>query len=96
LLDSGADVVVHDPIAGYGFSRLVTDEPLFADDMYGALEGADALVVVTDWKAYREADLAEVMRRMRGNVVVDGRNIWAGVKRPEQMDYDGIGLGTQR
>ncbi|MFO8072744.1 MAG: UDP-glucose/GDP-mannose dehydrogenase family protein [Polyangia bacterium] len=96
LLDSGAEVVVHDPIAGPGFARLITDEPLFADDMYEALEGADALVVVTDWKAYRQADLAEVMRRMRGNAVVDGRNIWADVERPEQMEYDGIGLGTQR
>ncbi len=93
LLENGARVRAHDPIAMAAFARMVTDEPVFCDDMYDALDGADALVIVTDWEAYRSADLGEVSRRMRGRVVIDGRNIWSDVERPADMDYSGIGLG---
>ncbi len=94
LLEAGATVRAHDPIAVPNFKRLVSDAPLYIDDMYEAVEGADALIVVTDWKAYKEASLAEIEKRLKGNVVVDGRNIWSAIERPASWSYEGIGLGN--
>jgi len=95
LLESGARVVVHDPIANEQFARLVTDEPEFAEEPLAALDGAEALLLITDWKVYREADLADVARRLKGDkVVIDARNAWAELERPGELKYEGIGLGT--
>lgn len=93
LLEAGAEVWAHDPIAHPNFARLVTDAPHFVDNMYDALDGADALIVVTDWDDYKKADLAKIETSMKGNVVVDGRNIWAHSERPATWRYEGIGLG---
>ncbi len=94
LIDAGANVQAHDPIAMPGFKRLVTDTPTYVEDMYEALDGADALVIVTDWKAYKDVDLEEVNRRFKGDVVIDGRNIWTDKELPESWQYEGIGLGN--
>ncbi|MDJ0766411.1 MAG: UDP-glucose/GDP-mannose dehydrogenase family protein [Myxococcota bacterium] len=93
LLDAGATLRAHDPIAISNFRRLITDKPTYVTDMYEALDGADALIIATDWDAYRRADIAEVSKRLKGNVVVDGRNIWADADLPATWQYDGIGLG---
>lgn len=93
LLEAGANVRAHDPIAIPNFRRLVTDKPTFKEDMYATLDGADALIVVTDWKAYKEADLNVIETRLKGNIVVDGRNIWSDSERPTSWKYSGIGLG---
>jgi UDPglucose 6-dehydrogenase len=94
LLAAGAKVRAHDPIAMPNFKQLVTDAPLFVNDPYDALDGADALIVVTDWNAYKEADLNEVTKRLKGNTIIDGRNIWAHQERPADWQYEGIGLGN--
>jgi UDPglucose 6-dehydrogenase len=94
LLEEGATVKVHDPIAMPAFKKLVTDRVLFSDDMYDALSGADALLIITGWKAYAEANLNEVAKRLNGTVVIDGRNVWAERERPARLAYEGIGLGT--
>lgn len=93
LLEAGAQVRAHDPIAIPNFRRLVSDQPTFKEDMYATLDGADALVLVTDWKAYKEADLNTVEVRLKGNIVIDGRNIWSDSPRPTTWKYSGIGLG---
>ncbi len=94
LLEAGAEVRAHDPIAIPNFERIVTDAPTYCDDMFEAVNGADALIVVTDWSHYKEADLEAVAAKMSGKVVIDGRNIWANSERPESWQYEGIGLGT--
>jgi UDPglucose 6-dehydrogenase len=95
LLAEKAKVRAHDPIAVGNFKRLVTEDAVYCDDMYEALDGADALIVCTDWKAYRTADLAKIASRLKGKLVVDGRNIWAESPRPAGLTYDGIGLGIR-
>ena len=52
------------------------DRVAFATDPYAAVEGADALVIVTEWLVYRTPDLARMHRLMRRPVVVDGRNLY--------------------
>ncbi len=96
LLEQGAIVKAHDPIAAPIFKRLITDKIEYVDDMYDALNGADALLIVTGWNAYRDADLNKVTSLLNNGFVIDGRNVWAGKDRPAELKYEGIGLGTIR
>ena len=76
LLNAGCNVRIFDPVAMDNGCRLLGDKVTFAQDMYDAAAGADALVVVTEWKEFRLPDWKAVRTAMRGNVVVDGRNIY--------------------
>ncbi len=86
LLDRGAAVRAHDPVAHATCRQIVGDEPGYFDDMYEALEGADALVVCTDWDEFKHPDLDLLRSRMRHAVVFDGRNLY----RPEAMAEAGF------
>jgi UDPglucose 6-dehydrogenase len=56
--------------------NLVGNRIDYAETNYEALEGADALVVVTDWNEYRHPDFARVKRTLKQPVIVDGRNLY--------------------
>ncbi len=91
LQDAGATIVAHDP-EGMEQAKLVLDGVTYAEDPYAALEGADAMVLVTEWDQFRALDLARVRRLLKAPVVVDLRNIY----RPEEMArhgfaYTGVG-----
>ena len=76
LLAAGVKVRVHDPEAMPNVRALYGDKLSYSDRPYGALEGADGLVIVTEWQEFRNPDF-EVMRRlMRGKVIFDGRNLY--------------------
>ncbi len=76
LLEAGCEVRIFDPVAMDNGRRLLGDKVTFADDMYAAASGADALVVVTEWKEFRLPDWKAIRAKMRGNAVIDGRNIY--------------------
>jgi UDPglucose 6-dehydrogenase len=64
----------------------------YAKDPYDALEGADALVIVTEWLVYRNPDFARIKQLLKRPLVIDGRNLY----EPERMatlgfEYHGIG-----
>jgi UDPglucose 6-dehydrogenase len=64
----------------------------FADTALGALDGADACVLVTEWPEFAELDWNEVARRMRGRLLVDGRNfVEPEVVQAAGFAYEGIG-----
>ena len=87
LLTAGASVVAFDPIV-----KKTTRAIDYAEDMYDALQGADALVLVTEWKAFRMPDWSRIRRLMRTPVVIDGRNIYeASELREAGFIYDGLG-----
>jgi UDPglucose 6-dehydrogenase len=89
LLSEGADVSAWDPIAN-GAAHLHGVE--IAETALGALEGADGAVIVTEWPELRELDWAAARERMRGNVVVDGRNLLdPEALRALGFVYEGIG-----
>jgi UDPglucose 6-dehydrogenase len=94
LLAQGAEVVAHDPIA-LPAARLRyagLDGLRFAADPLGAVAGADALVVVTEWPQYRAPDWAKVRRCMAGDWVFDGRNIYRpSTLQSHGFNYRGIG-----
>jgi UDPglucose 6-dehydrogenase len=78
LAGLGATVVAYDPVAMDEAKRVLGDTPrlAFAPNPIDACEGADALVVVTEWKEFRSPDFEEMKRRMKRALIFDGRNLY--------------------
>ena len=96
LLGAGATIVAHDPVAMHETERRIGKTIGYAETGYAALEGADALVVVTDWNEYRHPDFARMKQALKGDVVVDGRNLYDARKmRALGFTYDSIGRGSR-
>jgi UDPglucose 6-dehydrogenase len=92
LLTAGATVVAHDPEAMHEAKRRLGDRITYADSNYAALDGADALVIVTDWNAYRTPDFTRVKAALKRPVIIDGRNLYEPAKvRALGFTYASIG-----
>lgn len=92
LLADGASVIAHDPVAMPRVEARYGPRIELSDGPYDALSGADALVLVTEWRSYRSPDFDEIMARLRRPVVIDGRNIWTSFGlRAQGFEYEGIG-----
>jgi UDPglucose 6-dehydrogenase len=85
LQDAGARIRAYDP-EGMEQAKSVLDNVAYAESAYACAEGADALVIVTEWDAFRALDLGRVKALMRRPVLVDLRNIY----RPEDMEKHGF------
>jgi len=100
LLDAGATVRAFDPVAAEAFARrLVQDGPAprfsIAADKYEALSGADALILVTEWKEFRSPDFRRMRGLLKQSVLFDGRNQYDAARlRSEGWNYLGVGRGT--
>ncbi|MDO5394829.1 MAG: UDP-glucose/GDP-mannose dehydrogenase family protein [Bacteroidales bacterium] len=93
LKEAGATVIVYDPVAMDECRRRLGDKVEYATDMYAATVDADALVLLTEWKQFRLPSWPVIARSMKGNLVVDGRNIYEAADILEAgMRYRGIGL----
>ena len=91
LIEAGANIVAYDPEGMHEAQKLMSGLA-YADDAYGAIEGADAMVIITEWDQFRALDLDRVKTLLKGDVVVDLRNIYA----PEDMakrGFDYISVG---
>jgi len=96
LLEAGAKVRAHDPVAVHEAKKHLGDAVTFAETSYDALTDCDALAVVTDWNEYRHPDFGRIKSTLRRPVVVDGRNLYS----PEKMQalgfrYYSIGRGRE-
>lgn len=80
LKKAGCKVRVYDPIAMDECRRRVGDAVTYCDNMYDALDGTEALLLLTEWKQFRLPDWNEVKRRMKRHLVIDGRNIFDAVE----------------
>lgn len=76
LLKAGCRVKAYDPAATETVRKKLGDKILLADDMYAAAEGADSLVVMTEWRQFRHPDWLRLLGVMRHSVLIDGRNIY--------------------
>jgi UDPglucose 6-dehydrogenase len=85
LQRGGATIRAYDPV-GVAQARNHLTDVVYADDPYHCANGADALVVITDWRCFRELDLARIARLLASPVVVDLRNIY----EPEAMERFGF------
>jgi UDPglucose 6-dehydrogenase len=92
LVGNGATVRAHDPVAREVASKLLPASVQLVKEPYLAAEGADALLLVTEWNEFRQPDWERLRKAMRGDVLLDGRNIWdAGKARAAGFTYYGIG-----
>lgn len=93
LVKSGADVIVYDPVAMNECRRRIGDKVEYAKDMYDAVIDADALALLTEWKEFRLPSWSVIHKAMKGNIVVDGRNIYDPDELSEAgFQYHCIGL----
>ncbi|MAX40583.1 UDP-glucose/GDP-mannose dehydrogenase family protein [Gimesia sp.] len=95
LLQAGAQLNVHDPVAMENVKTLYGDQLAYFDHHYDTLQGTDALIIVTEWNEFRHADFDYIRHKLLNPVIFDGRNLY----EPEKMKqkgfvYIGIGLST--
>jgi UDPglucose 6-dehydrogenase len=92
LLAKGAKVRAYDPKAMHEAKRTLGDRVAFCARSYEALEGADALVVVTEWNEFREPDFERIKTLLKRPVIFDGRNIYdPGEMKRLGFEYQGLG-----
>jgi len=92
LVERGATLRVHDPKGMHEAKPLLPREITYCEGMYDTLPGADALVLLTEWNAYRGLDLERVKSLMRGRVFIDLRNVYEPASmRAAGFYYTGVG-----
>lgn len=93
LVKAGAIVKVYDPIAMDECKRRIGNQVEYAKDMYDVVVDADALLLITEWKQFRLPSWKCIKRLMRGNIMIDGRNIYDMKEIEEEyFVYSRIGL----
>ena len=97
LLEAGASVRAHDPVAIASARSELGNLPgiervVYVESEYEALTGADALVLVTEWKQYRQPDFGVIKERLNAPIILDGRNQYSPERlRRAGFIYSGIG-----
>ena len=101
LLEAGATVSAFDPVAASLFERQLVQETggsdrfQLATDKYAALKGADALLLITEWKEFRSPDFRKIRGLLKQPVIFDGRNQYDAARlRAEGWTYVGVGRGV--
>ena len=92
LIVAGAQVKVYDPIAMEETKRRIGDVVLYCNDIYDAAIDADAILLLTEWKQFRLPNWKDIKNSMRGNIFVDGRNIYdRDEMKTNGFNYQSIG-----
>ncbi|NLX21808.1 MAG: UDP-glucose/GDP-mannose dehydrogenase family protein [Phycisphaerae bacterium] len=95
LLQAGAAVRAHDPEALGNLRQQFGDRVSCHQTAYDALDGADALAIMTEWNQFRSPDFDVMRQRMRSPVIFDGRNLYAlDTMHKRGFEYHGIGRST--
>jgi UDPglucose 6-dehydrogenase len=92
VLAAGSTVTAHDPAALHEAKRRIGNRIAYAESNYEALNGADALVVVTDWNEYRHPDFGRMKATLRRPIVVDGRNLY-DAKKMQSLGFSYFSFG---
>lgn len=95
LLEAGAEVVAFDPEAMDNVKMTLNDRIEFAENQYDALEGADALIICTEWSVFRSPSFDKVVSGLKNKVIFDGRNLY-DLKHMSDLGfhYSSIGRAT--
>jgi UDPglucose 6-dehydrogenase len=95
LLKEGANITAFDPEAMPNVKKLVGDKISFAGDMYEAAQGADALVIATEWSVFRNPDFERIEKAMYGRAIFDGRNLFELAEMEQRpFYYSSVGRRT--
>lgn len=96
LVERGASVSAYDPVARHQAEQMFSGIE-FANDAYAAAEGADVLVIITEWDEFRALDLDRVAAALKGNVLVDLRNVYdRDEAEAAGLRYFGVGRGRSQ
>ena len=77
LLEKGADITAYDSIAEENVRQVLGDDISYAQDMYSALEGADCLLIATEWSEFKNPNFELMAKKMNNKAIFDGRNMFA-------------------
>ncbi len=92
LLAQGANVVAYDPEAMKEARKIFAEKIVYGKKAYEVVDGADALVIVTEWNEFRRPDLERVKSLLKKPILIDGRNLFEPKKmKALGFDYEGIG-----
>ena len=91
---AGGKVVAYDPVAMPETKHMIGDIITYVDEPYRALDGADALLLVTEWSEFKLLDFDEVTKRLKNKLIFDGRNIYDR-KEMAEMGYEYYCIGSK-
>ena len=94
LLKEGAEIVAFDPEAMPNVRAVMGDKLTYASDPYAALEGADALIIATEWNVFRTPDFAKMETAMKEKIIFDGRNLF-DLAKMEELGYHYVSIGRK-
>jgi len=94
MQNEGAIIRAYDPQAMEN-ARAVLKKVTLCEGPYQVAEGADAIILATEWNEFKQLDFGRIKTSMRGNIILDGRNLWdSETLRSLGFDYYGMGRGT--
>ena len=95
LLAEGANVIAYDPEAMSNVQEKLGDKIRFAMDAYDACNGADFLVIATEWSAFRHPDFEKLAKKLKHKLIFDGRNLY-DLKLMEEEGFSYISIGRNK
>jgi len=95
LLEAGATVSAFDPEAMDNVKEVVGDKIEYCANQYDALDGADALLIVTEWSVFRTPEFHDMKARMNDNLIFDGRNLY-DLDEMESMGFTYFSIGRKK
>lgn len=94
LLAAGATITAFDPEAMANVKQIVGDKIKFAESQYEALQGADALLIATEWNEFRTPDFNKIGQQLKNKVIFDGRNLF-DIATMEKLGYHYQSIGRK-
>ena len=94
LTAAGATITAFDPEAMANVQKVVGDKINYATDEYAALDGADALLIATEWALFRNPDLAQLETKLRSKAIFDGRNLY-DLDEMKEKGFHYVSVGRQ-
>jgi UDPglucose 6-dehydrogenase len=94
LLDSKAKIKAYDPAAMETSRRILNDTIEYCKTPYSALEGADALIIVTEWNEFRTPDYEKIKKSLKSPVIFDGRNLY-DLSKMEELGFTYYSIGRR-
>ncbi len=94
LLNNKATVTAFDPAAADNVKKILGSKITYAADEYSALDGADALIIATEWSLFRTPDFEEIKKHMKKPVIFDGRNLY-GTDQMKELGFTYYSIGRK-
>jgi len=95
LLELGASIKTYDPEAMHNVKSLIGDKITYSEDEYQAVDGVDALMIMTEWPVFRTPDFDQLGIQMKNKVIFDGRNLFDLVEM-EEKEFKYISIGRAK